>query len=153
MKTLLLLVPMLLSAWSFTDYDYYQLSREQRHNIDISYLVGIEKDLGLTLASIAIVETRATVSNDFNDNHICGVHQVSTDHVDVPCEAIESNVYLSAKLARENFLFWYNGPAKRNWRKALIMYNGGYRFNPHGHEYVKRIIQVYKVLELHYKDH
>ena len=149
MRFLILFLPLFLYSWSFTDYDFYQLSSEQRNNISISYLVGQEKDLGLTLASIAIVETRATVSKDFNANHICGVHQVSTNFVDVSCAAIESNVYLSAKLARDNFLFWYNGPAKKDWRKALIMYNGGYNFNPHGHEYVKRIIMVFKVLKEH----
>jgi len=153
MKTLLLLSFFLTSlfSWSFTDYDYYQLTKEQRNNLDIIYMVGEEKDLGLTLGAISIVETRLDLATDTNRNHICGIMQLNSNYVDVPCEAIESNIYLSAKLARENFLFWYNGPAKRNWRKALIMYNGGYKFNHHGYEYVKRIIQVYKVLKLHYK--
>ena len=151
MKFLLLFLPIFLSAqWSFTEYDFYNLSKEQLRNVHTSYLVGQEKDLGLTLASIAIVETRATIANDFNDNHVCGVHQINTDHVEVPCKAIESNVYLTAKLAMENFLFWYHGPAKKDWSKALIMYNGGYKFNPHGHEYIRRIAMVFKVLKEHY---
>jgi len=150
MKYLFLLLPILLNSWSFTEQDYQNLTPEQRYNIDISYLVGQEKDLGLTLASIALVETRATVANDSNSNAVCGVHQIHTDHVDIPCYAIESNVYLSAMLARDNFLFWYNGPANKSWRKALIMYNGGYHFNPHGNEYVRRITMVFKVLKEHY---
>ena len=151
MKYLILLLPIFLYSWSFTESNFHKLSPEQRYNLDISYLVGEEKDLGLTLAAIAIVETRATVSNDFNTNAVCGVHQIHTDHVNISCDALESNVYLSASLARDNFLFWYNGPANKSWRKALIMYNGGYRHNPHGQEYLKRILSVFKVLKEQYE--
>ena len=141
-----------LFSWSFTEYDYYQLTKEQRNNLEIIHLVGIEKDLGLTLAAIGIVETRLSVKNDRNNNHVCGVMQINTKWLDrnISCKAIESNIYLSAKLAMENFLFWYHGPANKDWRKALVMYNGGYNFNPHGHEYVKRIVMVMRVLKEHF---
>lgn len=150
--TLYLLLTTWLFSWEFTKYDYYQLTEEQRKNLDIIYMVGEEKNLGLLLSAIGIVETRLDLTIDTNKNHICGIMQININYVDISCEAVESNVYLSAKLALQNLLFWYNGPANQNWNKALIMYNGGYNFNPHGHEYISRIMQVLNILKQYYKD-
>lgn len=148
--TLLLLTSSLAFSWTFTQQDFNNLSKEQMKILDISYLVGSQKGFGATLATIALVETRASVHNDLNDNHICGVHQIDINYADILCETVASNPYISALLARDNFLFWYNGVAKQNWSKALIMYNGGYRHNPHGKEYLRRINLVYPIVYAHY---
>ena len=115
----------------------------------MSQMVGEQHStkVGLYLMAIAIVETRAG-KRDFNVNHICGAHQLDINYAKVSCSVVESNHYVSAKLALANLLFWKEG---RTWDKALKMYNVGYTNHPHGKEYLRRIKLTIRILEKHYE--
>lgn len=146
MRLLLLLVPFILNAWTFklTDIDNY--SQKQLETLRVSYLVGYEKDLHLTLTSIAVVESRAG-KFDFNDNHICGAHQLNTDFTESTCESLESNPFVSALEARDNFMYWYRYSG--SWRQAIKHYNGGFNTTTHGKEYLRRVLVVMKQIKEH----
>ena len=132
-------------GWEFNKTHLENLTEQQKEILRISYLVGAEKDLGLTLASIAVVETRVG-KFDFTNNHICGVHQININYVKAKCKVVESNPYISAKLARDNLMFWLK-IRKGDLKKAIRMYNVGYLNHPHQYVYLNRVYKVKKVLQ------
>lgn len=151
MKYLILLLPLLLNAWSFTKADLDNLSYEQRYNLAVSYAVGYQSNQALDLATISIVETRATIKNDNNPNHICGVTQINTNFSQYTCEELEADIHLSAQEALNNLNFWKKKYPNSTKAERLGYYNGGDIFiNPHKQEYLRRFNLVYNILKKYY---
>lgn len=147
----ILIIPYLLFGWSFTKAHYSSLSDAQMSVIDVSYEIGQPYGLGLTLATIAIVETRADHSFDKNKNHVCGVHQINTDFTEETCEELESSYATSAEASLANLLFWKKKYPNASLDQILTYYNGGDVYeNPHKEEYLRRVVNVYTVLKKNY---
>ena len=151
MKYLIIILPLLLNAWSFTKADLDNLTYEQRYNLAVSYAVGYQDNQALDLATTSIVETRASVRNDTNPNHICGVHQINIKFSQYTCEELEEDVHLSAKEALNNLNFWKRKYPNSTRAERFGYYNGGDVYpNPHKQEYLRRFNMVYKVLKNNY---
>lgn len=143
-----------LCAWSFTQKDFDNLSPSQLEVIDVHYLTGEQRGLGLRLAAITIAETQAG-KLDFKDNHICGAAQLDYTLLDnVTCEQLEGNPYISAYYALQNLLDWTTGieevtlkPFTRTLDKATMMYCVGYTQDPHQHTYLARVKQAELILQ------
>lgn len=155
MKLLILLLPMLVLAdLKFTKHDLERITPYQQMVLDLSYLVGEEKGVGLDIAAIAIVET--TLGKFNKPNHICGPHQIDYRYTKYSCQQIEDNPVLSAKLATKNFLSWKYGRTKsgkifkRSVSKQHRMYNVGYLNDPFQWTHWKKIRQAKQLLRKHY---
>jgi len=160
MKYLLLLIPFILNAWTFTEKDFNKLTESQKSNLDIIYMVGETKGLGLRLAAKAIVETRLGKVMG-KKNHICGVMQIDINYTDATCDMLDSNTYLSAKIALEQLIGWTEAKVRttegkwvymeRSVDKATVMYNVGKTGDPYGFTHLYRVHMVEAVLIKHYK--
>lgn len=149
-KIILLILMMTLgllaaeSKWEFTTDDLYTMSYKEKEIFSMAREIGYTHGLGDALVHIAAVETRFGVFKSMNKSH-CGPMQISTGWSKTTCKALRDNIYLSMMLAVKNLKYWldvYDG----NMRKALVAYNGGYGYNPHGKEYLRRIDQVKYVI-------
>ena len=151
-KIILLILMMTLgllaedSKWQFTTDDLYTMSYKEKEILGMAREIGQSYGLGDALVLIAGVETRFGRFKSTTNSH-CGVMQISTKGSGTTCRALRDNLYLSMMLAVKNLKYWldvYDG----NMRKALVAYNGGYGYNPHGKEYLKRIDQVKYAIRL-----
>ena len=145
-KIILLILMMTLglfasdSKWSFTVDDIYTMTDSEKEIFSMAREIGYANGLGDALVLIAAVETRYGKFKSKTNNH-CGVMQISTKWSRVNCTALRDNLYLNMMLATQNLKYWlkvHNG----NIDKALVSYNGGYGYNPHGKEYLRRMSQV-----------
>lgn len=147
-----LFLVLLLATFTFADWEPDISTDKQYEVIAMSYFVGEEKGLGLELAAISLVETQAGLLS-FKNNHICGPHQIDIRYADVPCKTLESNPYVSAKLALENLLSWRYGIYTdgtvfiRPMDKMIRMYNVGYTNHPHQWKYLARYKKALKYLK------
>lgn len=143
------------SDWKFTQDDFNALSQEQLDVLKSSYWMGKPHDLGLTLAAISIVETRAGAFKDTSKNRICGAHQVDVTIVKENlgsksplrkiCKAIQDNHTLSAMVSLQILLYWKDN--SRTLRTTIVRYNRGWHYHPHEEEFYRRFVMVLKVLE------
>ncbi len=134
------------SKWQFTTDDLYTMSYKEKEILSMARQIGYTYGLGDALVHIAAVETRFGVLKSKNNSH-CGPMQISRKHSGTTCKALRDNLYLSMMLAVKNLKYWldiYDG----NMKKALVSYNGGYGYNPHGKEYLRRIDQVKYAIKL-----
>lgn len=151
-KIILLILMMALgllandSKWEFTTDDLYTMSYNEKEILSMAREIGYTYGLGDALVHIAAVETRFGKFKSVNNSH-CGPMQVSTRWSGTTCKVLRENLYLNMMMAVKNLKYWldvYDG----NMRKALVAYNGGYGYNPHGKEYLRRIDQVRYVISL-----
>jgi hypothetical protein len=151
-KIILLILMMTLglladeSKWEFTTDDLYTMSYEKKEIFSMAREIGYTYGLGDALVHIAAVETRFGEFKSKNRTH-CGAMQVSARWAGTTCKALRDNLYLSMMMAVKNLKNWldvYDG----NMEKALVAYNGGYGYNPHGKEYLRRINQVKYAIRL-----
>lgn len=151
-KIILLILMMTLgllaeeSKWKFTTDDLYTMSYNEKEILSMAREVGYTHGLGDALVHIAAVETRFGKFKSLNNTH-CGPMQISTKHSGATCRALRDNVFLSMILAVKNLKYWLD-VHDGNMKKALVAYNGGYGYNPHGKEYLRRINQVKYVINL-----
>lgn len=136
----LILMISIVKAWDFTEYDLYNLDMEQKEIIEMAKMIGYRDGLGDALVHIAAVETRFGKYKNPKFRH-CGVMQVSVYYSGVTCHALRDNLYLNMELASKNLRYWLK-VHKGNMEKALVSYNGGYGYNPHGKEYLARLEKV-----------
>lgn len=145
-KIILLILMMTLglladeSKWKFTTEDLSTMSDEQREILSMARQLGDTYGLGDTLVYIAGVETRFGEEESKTNTH-CGVMQISKKYARTTCKVLKDNLYLNMMLAIKNLKYWLD-VHDGNMRKALVAYNGGYKDNPHGKEYLRRIDQV-----------
>lgn len=145
-KIILLILMMTLgllaedSKWQFTTDDLYTMSYAEKEKMSMAREIGYAYGLGDALVHIAAVETRFGRFKSLNNTH-CGVMQISTKWSGATCKALRDNLYLSMILAVKNLKYWLD-VHKGDMNKALVAYNGGYGYNPHGKEYLKRISKV-----------
>lgn len=134
------------SKWMFTADDLYTMSYNEKEIFSMARKIGYAYNLGDALVHIAAVETRFGELKSKNNSH-CGPMQISRKYSGTTCKALRDNIYLSMILAAKNLKAWlvvHDG----NMRKALVSYNGGYGYNPHGKEYLRRIDQVRYVISV-----
>lgn len=150
-------------GWEFNKSHLLNLTDEEKGILQTSYFVGSQYDLGLTLAAIAIVETRIGKYHRPKTN-ICGYHQVATRNVVKrakesydsdnyltkldACNALKSNPYFSANSALIEFQFWMK-VRDDNWRHSVRSYNVGYTDDPYQWTYLARVQKVIKILQKH----
>lgn len=140
-----LLCGILNAEWTFTTKELRAITKEQKEVLKMAMLVGKENGLGLTLAKIAIVETRLGKIRT-SDRRWCGATQVSTKYAKVPCKVLEKNHYVAMKTAAKNFKGWLK-KYDNNMKKAYSGYNsGGLKNNKITREYHKRLKIVDEVL-------
>lgn len=146
MSTLGLFASTESGKWKFTTEDLYTMDSKEKEILSIARQVGYAHGVGDALVHIAGVETRLGSVKSISRYH-CGSMQVSTKWAGVSCNALENNIYLSMELAVKNLKGWlvYH---KGDMRKAMVSYNGGYGYNPHGKEYLRRIDQVKYALKV-----
>lgn len=141
-------------SWSFTQEDYNNLTPLQKTIIKDSFYIGKPYSLGHTLATLAIVETKAGTHTDTTKNRICGPHQISV-HVALKqanskgspkklCKEVEENSKLSAIMALANIQYWQAHSSSQ--RQMIWRYNRGWLKSKHDKEFIKRFDMVMKVL-------
>ena len=162
MKYLLLFIPFILNAWTFTEKDFNNLDWSQKTVISAFYHKGLATNDQYTMAAIPIVENMARMK-DNNKNHICGPGQKDINFTKYSCHTLETNLNIAAIVALKDLHFWeyrtyYNSTTglkfevKRSWRDKMQRYNLGYTSHPHGPIYVAKIAKVVRLLQrINYK--
>lgn len=147
MKKLMVVVLMvLISSQANASWNGCRLSESQRSVLEFSYSYGSEFGIGMTLAAIAMQESRLGDVNvniqdpsaspfhitldkylryrgwpDTNYNRNRAAHNLITD------------IYSGAHLATEEVLYWYNRHSNvsghERWRRTWASYNAGNRWN------------------------
>lgn len=154
-RYLVLLLPCFLMSWSFTQKDFDNLSETQLKIIKDSYSTGKPYNLGVSLAALSVVETRAGEYKDTSDNRICGPHQVdvvvaleqskSKGSAKKLCKEVQRHSKLSSKIALDNLRYWKNN--SKGLKQAVNRYNRGWNRTEHDLEFLRRFSMVVKVLE------
>ena len=140
--TLLLFACQTQPAFSFYTcpaiQEEYNLSDKQMTNLAMSFDYAKDMGFGYTLAAISYVESSAGINTDADDKLSAGHHQVLKTHAlqffgmaDTPenqltvADYLDSNFGLSATIALQEFLWWYERH-DGNWFNAVRSYNRGY---------------------------
>lgn len=154
-KLVLFLLPLSLFSWDFTEKDFDNLSAKQLDIINTTYAIGNTQDLGLTQASLVIVETRAGEYLGNTNNHICGSHQVNVNTVmkslkskgnmTVLCRVIRGHPILSSLLSLEILKYWRDNSS--SYREMVLSYNRGWNKHKHDKVYWERFTKVMNVLK------
>ena len=152
---LIVLTPCIMFAWSFTQADFNNLSDAQLRIIKDSYHAGKPYNLGISLAALSIVETRAGEYKDTSNNRICGPHQIdvlvaleqnnSKGSPKKLCKEVQRHSKLSSKMALDNLIYWKQN--SKGLKQAINRYNRGWNRSAHDLEFLRRFEMTIRVLE------
>lgn len=159
MKISTLLVTLLLSQLTYAKGSceaYSELTEEQRHNIRLSVNRGVNHNLGLTLAAIALTESSAGVQRINHKSKDYGLYQINIR----TAKSISgiNNKYLGHLLAVKltyddelnakyalNVLRHFNKVHGGDWSKMVMAYNAGNHYW-NGDGYLVKVRNNFKLI-------
>lgn len=155
---MIVLLSVRLFAWQFLEEDFDKLSPQQIQIIEDSIRIGNTVGLGLELAAIVVVETRAGQYLG-NSQKICGAHQLnvfiqktklgSTSPSINLCNYLNHNHKYSAHLALSELKYWLRH--SNGITEAILKYNRGWKAHPYDSTYKKRFNQSLNTLRNEYR--
>lgn len=147
MRLLILLMIMCSNtAWAFSQSCDTWLSKSQIYTINKAYRLGVEHDLGYSLAAIAFLESSAGVhlrNERTQDYGVFGInirtvtkrlHQLTGVTLnDKQIKSLKSHLMFdmesNAMYAIMELRFWQRVHGQNNWKPIWASYNGGYSYS------------------------